>query len=194
VDLRTGLLACVASLALGLAGGAYGCRVYVERNAVQANVEADQHHEQAVTNATQGAAHDQAAEAAKPQVQADAATVARLRAEVARLRKAAAAPASVPPVVPPANPDPVATPLDLAKDELIEALGRENTNLKVLNLELDLRGDSFKSAYEASAREVVALRLAREGQLAAVKGARWAGRLEGFGAGLASTWLKGRLK
>lgn len=59
-------------------------------------------------------------------------------------------------------------------------------------LSLEAQRDGWKRAHDERQRETVALRLALEGQKAAVRGALWRGRVQGFAVGIASGYLAGR--
>lgn len=147
-------------LAFILGFGVYACR---ERQVVsQTSIQANQHHEQGVIDDAQGAVHDQAAEAQKPILKADAETVARLRAEVARLRAASARPASVPSSPEDPTPQsvgaPVETPLEAAKDQLIDALTKENTDLKVQVENYYAESKSYHAASDHYKQETASLR------------------------------------
>jgi hypothetical protein len=115
-----------------------------------------------VSNALAKEGDSHAAKAEKVPVKSDSATVARLQAEVARLRKAVAD-APVPPAVPGLpEPQPVApvvpvVQLDQTKDELIGALVQENADLKGQNAELVLADQDHRNAYvqaDAAAAEL----------------------------------------
>ena len=152
--------AVVALIALGgWLYGAFGKRV--ESKALE---QAGQHEQLGTAKAAEAAVHDQAAAAKQPGLQADAAAVARSRVEVARLRAAASRPAPLPPTpgVPEAEPAgaPLESPLEAAKDRLIDDLTKENADLKAQNAELTAGRDDHKAAEEQFQQESAALRIA----------------------------------
>lgn len=182
--------------------GLWGRSCYLRNEAKQQAAQSDRHDQAGIVHAAQGELHDQQADAKAPTLEAndararaDAAEVARLRAEVSRLRKAAA------PVVSELQPLPPSVLLDDAKDQLIDALTKENDDLKtsVVDLKAALAertaaSTSWKAAYGESQKALACLRIAHEAQLAAIKAERWKGRIEGFAVGLGSDYVTGRLR
>jgi hypothetical protein len=156
--------------------------------------QADQHHEVATAAAAQGAVYDAQASAQGPALLNDASTVAQLRAEVARLRNAPRPPQD--PTLP--APEPVGPVVDLAplvaeQDRLVEALSRENADLKTQVNTLTLARDSWKGSAQASAAEAVQLRSALAAQQGIAAANLWRGRIQGFAVGLGSGYIAGRL-
>jgi hypothetical protein len=181
------LYALIASIAL-IVGGVWLYQHHNQAVADAAIVQADQHHEQAISNAAQGAVHDQSIETAKSHLDADAQETKRLRSEVERLRKIIAAPVAMD--APPVD----LAPLVASQDALIVGLTKENDGMKGQVVNLTLSRDSWKTAYDASTREVASLRLAHEAQVAAIRGSRWMGRVEGFAVGMAAGYVAGMRK
>lgn len=150
--------------AAGLALVAGGIALYLQHGRDtrdQAHVQAATT-DQTVARALNTEGDDHAANAQKIPVKSDAAAVARLQAEVARLRKAAAD-APVPPAVPGLpEPQPVApgVQLDRAKDDLIGALVQENSDLKAQNAELLLADQDHRQAFVKDDQAVGELRQA----------------------------------
>ena len=160
---------------------------------------ADQQHQAAVTAAAQGAAYDQVAKDHEQQLQDAAAQVARLRAEVARLRQAP--PPSHPgDTVPASNPDPqpVVPGVDLAavvakQDQLIAAQDRQiqeqGEQIRVLTLDRN----AWRTSAQASAQEAVQVRAALAAREGAARAERWKGRIEGLAVGLGLGYAGGKL-
>jgi hypothetical protein len=149
-------------LAFILGFGVYACRG--RQVFTQTIDQANQHHEQGAIHDAQGAVHDQAAAKEEPILKADSQEVARLRAEVARLRAASSRPAPLPPTpgLPkpePAGP-PVETPLEATKTDLIDALTKENGDLKTQNAELKAARDGHREASAQYQQETASLRVA----------------------------------
>ena len=148
--------------------------------------QADAHHETFVAHTAQAAVRDQVVEAVKPKLQADAGLVASLQAEVARLRQT---PRPDPvPSAPPGDPQPAlppaaVTPLEAAKDQLIDALTTENTDLKTQNLNLTLARDSWRNAARESQQESLQLRAALAAKEGLIRAAELKGFLWGFATG-----------
>lgn len=153
----------------------------------------NQAHGAAVANATQGTAHDQTVEAQKPVIQSDAATVARLQAEVARLRAAAAHPVVPAPVSGVSQPEPAPVPVEppdlaVAKDQLIDAQTKEIADLNTQVLNLTSARDSWKTAYEDEAKA----RLQADMALAAQKGVTRAAEIKSFILGMGVGFAVGK--
>jgi hypothetical protein len=184
----------LACLWLGL--DVKSCRVQKQTAAVV--VQADQQHQAAVADASKGATYDAQASTQAATVRTDAVTVAQLRAEVARLRAAlprAPQPAPAPndPPAQPVGPSVDLAPLVAKQDELIQGLSKENADLKTQVVDLTGARDSWKQAYNDSAKEAVLRQIALEAQVSAVKASRWQGRIEGFAIGLASGYVAGKV-
>jgi hypothetical protein len=151
-----------AVLLFGVGGWLYQAHGrHVEAKAI---TQADQHHEAGTTSEAQGVTHAQAADAKTPILQADAAEVARLRVEVARLRAAAPRPAPMPqtPGMPEPQPAgaPVESPLDAARDDLEGALTKENGDLKEALAERTAEAEAFHKSSDEYKAEVASLRIA----------------------------------
>lgn len=185
----------VALVSLGIVAAAWG--VGYLHGARSGEAKASQAEQQA--NEAKGRA-DAAVEAAR-RAQADE---AKARAEVADAdAKAARAaelvaklrnrPLPAPGVVPFADPGPL-EPVGLieALTEQVEAQQEQIRARDGLILSLEAQRDGWKQANDERQRETVSLRLALEGQKAAVNGARWRGRIEGFAVGLAGGFAGGR--
>lgn len=189
-----------AGVMLALVGIGHWSRSCVaQRVASEALTQSTQKHEQAISHAAQGALHDQQADAKAPALQADSYEVQRLRAEVARLRKAPPAPAPPAPSLGLPEPEPASLPVDLAPlvatlDELNGVLTKENADLKTALAERTAAATSWKAAYLASADETRLLKIAHEAQMSAIKAERWKGRIEGLAVGLGAGYLGGRLR
>ncbi len=159
----------------------------------QQTAQADQHHDQAITQAAQGAAHDQEAQAQAGKVSQDAQLVARLRAELARLRARPVQPPSDPgtPAPEPVTPSP--DPVLVAADAVIAAQDQQIQDQVQQITTLTLSRDSWKTAYDASSKETVALRLALDAQKGAARAQRWQGRIEGLVVGLGVGYVGGKI-
>ena len=192
-----GWLICAGAALLVVAGVFTWGRITHKADTV-AMAQADQAHTAALAAASQGVAHDQAVEAQKPVLTADALTVAQLRGEVQRLRAGSGNLGPMAPASTPDDPQSVPPTVDLAplvaeQDKLIGALTKENGDLKVQVLNLTAARDSWHSAYDESSKEAGALRIAHSAALAAAQSNRWMGRLEGFAVGFGSGYLAGKL-
>jgi hypothetical protein len=155
------IAALVAAVALVVGGAWVGSR-YDLHVVNKSLTQADQQDRQGTASATQGASHDQAAAAQQPTLQADAEAVSRSRTEVARVRATTPRPAPVPPTPGVPNPEPagapVETPLEAAQGHLIDALTKENTDLKAQNAELTAARDSWREAAGQFKAETASLR------------------------------------
>jgi hypothetical protein len=186
----------IVAVGLGIVYAGLWVTSCLGRHQVTAHVQqADQQHIVAAAQAAQGEAHDQDVAARQPQLQDDADQVARLRAEVARLRRPAPSGPGAPsmpepePVVPPSDLVAVVAKQDLliaAQDKLIQDQGTQI-------LSLTLARDSWKASSQAGAAEAVQLRSAMAAQQGLAKSQRWLGRVEGLGFGLAVGYVGGRL-
>ena len=191
---------------------AWTCHKTRETHAIQ---QADQHHEAAVTAAAQGAAYDHQAAQQTPIIQSDAATVAALRAAVARLRDAAAVSHPAPlVVVAPGEGQPTGHPVegghptalvpasmvvDLAplvakQDQLIQAQERQIQDQTAIIGTLTLSRDSWRLSAQQSSAEAVQLRAALAAQQGLTASALWKGRIQGFAVGIAGGYVAGRLR
>ncbi len=141
--------------------------------------------------AAESARRAQADEAqARAQVADADAKAARAAELVARLRNR---PVSAPGVVP--DPGPVSLEPVALIDALASQVEAERVRVAARDaviLSLEAQRDGWKRAHDDRQRETVALRLALEGQQAAVNGALWRGRIQGFAVGIASGYLAGR--
>ena len=189
----------IAALACACAWITFSAKSCVGQHRVDAQVQqADQHHEAAVAASSQGADHDQEADQHQAQLQGDAAEVARLRAKLARVRKAPPA-APAPPSTPGApEPEPVAPPVDLAavvaqQDLLITAQDKQIQDQAGQIHTLTLARDSWRLSAQESAQEALQLRSALLAQQGVAKAQRWMGRLEGLAVGLGAGYVGGRL-
>jgi hypothetical protein len=186
----------VAAGCLAVAYLAFAARGCAKQHTATAQTQiADQHAQQAAIAAAQGATHDQELTAEKAQREAAESKVARLNAELAKLRFAhvsvPADPGTPDPQPIPANTDLVAV---VAKqDEVIKAYVEEVASLKAENSTLVLSRDSWKLAYDEKSKEAVAIRIALEAQVAANKAERWKGRFEGFAFGIGAGYAGAKL-
>ena len=188
-----------AILALLLIVSGLWCASCVLRHRALAHeASAAQAHESATIHATQGATYDQQVQAQDSAVQSDAQEVARLRAEVARLRRPAPRPDPKPIPTEPSIPQPVSSPVDLAPvvaklDELVKAQDREISGLKAQVVTITKARDSWKLAAQDSGREALQLRASLAAKQGLLKAERWTGRIEGFAVGLAGGYVTWRL-
>ena len=188
--MRYPLAFALVGVALVVVAGVWTWQHHEQGKANQAQAIDTQNHQEAIRHADQAASLDAQAQEASKTVDASADLVAKLRGEVARLRKAAAAP-----VVQPAAPA-VAdlAPLVAKQDELIQALTVENAGLKkALNLEHAAYLQSY-AAYQDECKARNASEMALKAQIAANKASRWQGRIEGFAIGIGGGYVAGRLK
>lgn len=141
--------------------------------------------------AVEAARRAQADEAKARARVADADAKAARAAELVAKLRAGHRPA--PGVVPPADPGPL-EPVALI-DALASQVEAERVRVAARDaviLSLEAQRDGWKQAHDERQRETVSLRLALEGQKAAVNGALWRGRVQGFAVGIASGYLAGR--
>lgn len=185
----------VALVSLGIVAAAFGAGYLKgtragEAKATQAEQKAQEHKGRADA-AVEAARRAQADEAKARSGMADAdAKAARAAELVAKLRNR---PVPDPGVVPPADPGPL-EPVGLieALTEQVEAQREQIQARDGLILSLSAQRDGWKQAHDERHKETVSLRLALEGQKAAVNGALWRGRVQGFAVGIASGYLAGR--
>ena len=188
--------AVIAVGCLALAYLAFSARSCAATHRVAAAViQADQHHEQAIIAATQGATHDSEVQAAQAKADRAAAEVARLKAELAQLHAA--------PVLPPTTPGTPDPQPDQANTDLVPVVAKLREIVKAQDDQiqgqadeihtLTLSRDSWKLAYDESGKESAAVRIALEAQMAAVKASRWRGRIEGFAFGVVAGYAGGKL-
>ena len=188
--------AVACGVAVGLLASAWGIGYLQgarsgEAKATQAEQQAQEHKGRADAQAEAA----RKADALQAQAQADKAKAdaeaARLRAKLAR--SMAAEPAGNP-VHGPGLHSPVDPPdvVDSLKDALISAQEAQIAARDREIVVLTTSRDDWKAAHEDRQREAVALRLALDGQKAAVNGALWRGRVQGFAVGIASGYLAGR--
>ncbi len=138
---------------------------------------------QAVIGQAKAEMHDQAAKDMLPQLQRDDALVARFRAELARMKQTPK-PGPTPDPAQQAPPsEPIAQPVDAKKEELIDALTTQVSDLKAEGLQLALSRDQWRLTAELRGREVLQLQGALAARQGLEKAERWKGRLEGFGLG-----------
>ena len=178
----------VALVAVGLLVSAWG--IGYLQGALSGEQKAQEHKgraDAAVEAARRAKADEAKAWAGMADADAKAARAAEL---VAKLRNS---PVPDPGVVPPADPGPL-EPVGLidALTEQVEAQREQIQARDGLILSLETQRDGWKRAHDERHRETVALRLALDGQKAAVDGALWRGRLQGFAVGIASGYLAGR--
>jgi hypothetical protein len=184
-----------AAVLLALVASAWGVGYLQGARSGQArSIEAEkqsQEHKGRADAAVEAARRAQADEAQARAQLADAdAKAARAAEVVAKLRNR---PVPDSGVVPPADPGPL-EPLGLieALTEQVEAQQEQIRARNGLILSLEAQRDGWKQAHDERQRETVSLRLALEGQKAAVSGALWRGRAQGFAVGIASGYLAGR--
>ena len=193
---KRAIWACLAILLI--VSGLWCASCVLRHRALAHEASAAQAHESATIHATQGATYDQQVQAQDSAVQSDAQEVARLRAEVAMLRRPA--PRPDPQTIPtePSIPLPVSSPVDLAPvvaklDELVKAQDREISGLKAQLVTITKARDSWKLAAQDSGREALQLRASLAAKEGLLKAERWKGRIEGFAVGLAGGYVTGRL-
>lgn len=180
------LYACIAAIVL-IVGGVWIYKHHAQAVADAAIVQANIHHEQAITQAAHGAVTDQAIHDLQPELDKAKSEVERLKAKLASIKPL------VPALTPPISAGTVAQdPVSSVKDEIIAAQDTQINGLETQVINLALSRDSWKGAYEASTKEVASMRLAHQAQVAAIKGSRWMGRFEGFAVGVAAGYLAGK--
>lgn len=187
--------AVVIGVAVGLLASAWGIGYLQGARSGQArSIEAEKQSQEAKGRsdaAAESARRAQENEAqARAQVADADAKAARAAELVAKLRNR---PVPASGVVPPADHGPL-EPVGLieAMTEQVEAQQEQIRARDGLILSLEAQRDGWKRAHDERQRETVALRLALEGQKAAVRGALWRGRIQGFAVGIASGYLAGR--
>ena len=187
--------AVLVGVAVGLLAAAWGIGYLqgarsVEAKATQAEQQAQEHKgraDAAVESARRAQVDEAKARAGMADADAKAARAAEL---VAHLRNR---PLPAPGVVPSADPGPL-EPVGLidALTEQVEAQREQIQARDGLILSLEAQRDGWKRAHDERHRETVALRLALDGQKAAVNGALWRGRIEGFAVGAGLGFVAGR--
>ena len=198
---RRGIILAAELAALSVVGlWSWSC--HARHQAVTTSAQADQSHIQAVASAAKAQVYDQEAIDGQEKLDRDAATIARLKADLEKTKRAshasvpkpgASAP-SGPPVLPevPTLPD-GSTSIVAKQDAVIAALTQENQDLRTQAQALTLARDSWKAAYLKSEQEAGLRQMALQAQIAAVKAERWKGRLEGLAVGLGVGYVGGRL-
>jgi nitrogen fixation protein FixH len=184
-----------AAVLLALVASAWGVGYLQGARSGQArSIEAEkqsQEHKGRADAAVEAARRAQADEAQARAQLADAdAKAARAAEVVAKLRNR---PVPDSGVVPPADPGPLG-PVALI-DALTSQVEAEQVRVAARDaaiLSLEAQRDGWKRAHDERHKETVSLRLALEGQKAAVRGALWRGRVQGFAVGIASGYLAGR--
>ena len=187
--------AVVCGVAVGLLASAWGIGYLQGARSGEAKATQSEHQANEAKGradaAVEAARRAQADEAqARAQVADADAKAARAAELVAKLRNR---PLPAPGVVPSADPGPL-EPVGLidALTEQVEAQREQIQARDGLILSLEAQRDGWKLAHDERQREAVALRLALEGQKAAVNGALWRGRVQGFAVGIASGYLAWR--
>ena len=176
----------VSAWGLGYLQGARSGEAKATQAEQQAN-ESKGRADAAVESARRAQVDEAKARAGMADADAKAARAAALVAQISNR------PVSAPDVVPSADPGPL-EPVGLidALTEQVEAQREQIQARDGLILSLEAQRDGWKRAHDDRHRETVALRLALDGQKAAVNGALWRGRLQGFAVGIASGYLAGR--
>ena len=159
--------------------------------------EADQDGKRATAAATKAAVLDAQAQDDGEGVALDGKTVAQLRAELARLRKATVpqAPAKDARSGP---PSPItAAPVDLApvvakQGELIDAQDKQIQDQSKQISTLTLARDSWKLSAQNSQAQAVQEHAARVAAEGLAEGNLWKGRMQGFAVGFGAGYLAGR--
>jgi hypothetical protein len=200
--------AVVIGVAVGLLASAWGIGYLQGARSGQArSIEAEKQSQEHKGRADAQAEAARKADAQQAQAQADKAKAdaeaAKLRALVAKLRAGQGSPSRPGVPEPPVVDDGMAGAappdgglghgaLDEARDALIAAQEAQIAARDREILVLTRARDGWKQAHDDRQRETVSLRLALEGQKAAVSGALWRGRAQGFAVGIASGYLAGR--
>lgn len=141
--------------------------------------------------AAEAARRAQADEAQARAEMADAdAKAARAAEMVAKLRNRHVPDSGVVPGPDPGPLEPVALIDALASQVEAEQVRVAARDAVILSLEA--QRDGWKRAHDERHKETVSLRLALEGQKAAVNGELWRGRVQGFAVGIASGYLAWR--
>ena len=184
-----------AAVLLALVASAWGVGYLQGARSGQArSIESEKQSQEAKGRADAAAESARRAQADEAQARAQVADAdakaARAAELVARLRNR---PVSAPGVVPAVDPGPL-EPVGLieALTEQVEAQQEQIQARDAVILSLEAQRDGWKRAHDDRHKETVALRLALDGQKAAVNGALWRGRVQGFAVGIASGYLAGR--
>lgn len=184
-----------AAVLLALVASAWGVGYLQGARSGQArSIEAEkqsQEHKGRADAAVEAARRAQANETQARARVADADAKAARAAELVAKLRADRRPA--PGVVPAVDPGPL-EPVALI-DALTSQVEAERVRVAARDaviLSMEAQRDGWKRAHDERQREAVALRLALEGQKAAVNGALWRGRVQGFAVGIASGYLAGR--
>jgi uncharacterized small protein (DUF1192 family) len=186
LKIALGIFAGLCLLALGF-GAWQGMREGKEGQGVQ---KADQHHEAMVVAQAQAVISDQKAEDRKPTLKANSDEVARLKAELAKVK------AGIPSDGPSAESVPTypdLRPVVAAQDQLIQAQDHQIQGLQAQVLDLTSARDSWRTSAKDSQQEAVQLRAALAAKDGLIKGALWKGRIQGFAVGIGSGYGAGRL-
>ena len=115
----------------------------------------------------------------------------RLHAEVARLKAEAQGQQGSPDL------QPVVTALEAEIGALrleVQGLQQELVTRDDLLKVRSAAAESWKAAYQQSAKEAALLRCAHEAQVAALKAERWKGRIEGLAVGIGVGYVAGRIR
>ena len=154
-------------------------------------------HVQAVAQAAAAAAQDPRIAELEGRLKAERGTSAglhaeseRLHAEVTRLKAEAQGQD---------HPDlqPVVTALEAENGALhleVQGLQQELVTRDDLLKVRTAAAESWKAAYQQSAKEAALLRCAHEAQVAALKAERWKGRIEGLAVGIGVGYVAGRIR
>lgn len=184
-----------AAVLLALVASAWGVGYLQGAKSGQArSIEAErqsQEHKGRADAAVEAARRAQADEAqARAQVADADAKAARAAELVAKLRADRRPASGVVPAVDHGPLEPVG--LIEALTEQVEAQQEQILARDGLILSLEAQRDGWKQAHDERHKETVSLRLALEGQKAAVNGALWRGRVQGFAVGAGLGFVGGR--
>ena len=186
------------AVAVAVLYGGLGVTSCVTRARASRKVEAASAvHVQAVAQASAAAAQDPRITELEGRLKAERGTSAglhaeseRLHAEVARLKAEAQGQD---------HPDlqPVVTALEAETGALrleVQGLQQELVTRDDLLKVRTEAAESWKAAYQQSAKEAALLRCAHEAQVAALKAEQWKGRIEGLAVGIGVGYVAGRIR
>lgn len=188
------ILGCCAAALLALGYGGWLGRQ--ERKADAALVIADNYHAIAAIDQGKGDFYDAQIKTEQPKVDASAATIKRLRVELAALRTPLDAPDasdSSAPIGATIAPVPDLMPVVGKQRELILAQDAHIALLEGRVLNLTLARDSWRNSAQAIQQEAIQLRAVITAQQGLIKGALLKGRFQGFMVGAASGYVGGKL-